>query len=60
MPNAATNSRVRSLIDRQVGPGASSTSLYPNCLTVTMALASIGNFSRNRRICTSTVRVPPV
>ena len=40
--------------------GSCSTSLYPNCLTVTIATASSGSFSRSRRMCTSTVRVPPV
>jgi hypothetical protein len=35
-------------------------SLYPNCLTVTIASCSSGIFSRRRRTCTSTVRVPPV
>ena len=37
-----------------------STSLYPNCFTVTSASISTGSFSRSRRTCTSTVRVPPV
>ena len=42
------------------GLASSSTSLYPNCFTVTIAPASIGSFSRSRRMWTSTVRVPPV
>ena len=33
---------------------------YPNCLMVTIASDRKGNFSRRRRMCTSTVRVPPV
>ena len=37
-----------------------STSLYPNCLMVSMLSESGGSFSRRRRMWTSTVRVPPV
>ena len=37
-----------------------STSLYPNCFTVTSASVNGGSFSRSRRTWTSTVRVPPV
>ena len=36
------------------------TSLYPNCLIVSIDSLSTGSFSRRRRMCTSTVRVPPV
>ena len=46
--------------DRDGELAFSSTSLYPNCFTVTIAPASIGSFSRSRRMWTSTVRVPPV
>ena len=37
-----------------------SSSLYPNCLIVTMASARNGTLSRSRLMWTSTVRVPPV
>ena len=46
--------------DTAFPPGGGSSSLYPNCLTVTSACSRGGSFSRSRLTCTSTVRVPPV